>query len=510
MTTGSTEFELKFTSPPADLGQLPESSFIAAVAGDRGGWERLTSTYFDTPDGDLAAQGLSLRLREEGADFIQAVKRNGASPAERVEYETAIESAEDFPAATGDTDIDRLIGDLKDAIVPIAGTSVDRWSAVVAFKDAEIEISIDLGRAECRKDDGSIAIGPLAELELELVSGRRKAVFDFARLLIVNAPLRLHASTKLETALSLKAGSATPPKAKRSLVSPDMTGADVLAGALCGAAVRMASLQSAVLDLRLPEGVHQMRVALRRLRAIERVFRRHLESDEISRLAMRAKIIASAMGPARDWDVFLGETLPSARRNDYAPDTMRALKARAEAVRARAWTQAAAVIARPDFTRFLIDLMEAGSEQKWKGSAGKTLFRPVGDFAPKALDRALRKAVKTAAQIGPGYDLSARHPLRIALKKLRYPVQVFRDLYPKDQRKAYMTALSELQEAFGAVNDAVVAQGLADEAAEGGGQGAMRAAGFISGYKAAEAMAAAKNIDAAWDAFEKMRPFWRD
>jgi CHAD domain-containing protein len=253
-----------------------------------------------------------------------------------------------------------------------------------------------------------------------------------------------------------------------------------------------------------------MRVVLRRLRAIERIYRRYLRSDEIAGLAARAKALANALGPARDWDVFLDETLPAALEADYAPERLRELKARAEMKRAEGWAHAVRVISSPDFARFLIDLLAAGVLQDWRKGAKKKLARPVSEFAPAVLDRVLAKAFRVGEDVKGSTDLAARHPLRIALKKLRYPVQLFRDLYPKSLRKPYMSALSELQDAFGAVNDAVVAQHLADEAAKGGGEGAMRAAGFISGYKAAEAREAAKKIDAAFQAFEKMTPFWRN
>ena len=107
-------------------------------------------------------------------------------------------------------------------------------------------------------------------------------------------------------------------------------------------------------------------------------------------------------------------------------------------------------------------------------------------------------------------SLETFHELRIALKKLRYPVQMFRSLYPKDRRKDYMAALSALQEDFGAINDAVVAQKLAERISAGNGDDAMRAAGFVSGYKAAEAKAAADAIREKWPEFKAMTPFWRE
>lgn len=514
MGAGHTEFELKFTGAPGCLAALPASRFFAAVAPEGGAWERLSSTYFDTDDGALAKRGLSLRLREEGAAYIQAVKARGQNHASRTEYEVAIAKAEDFPAPVGDDVIDELIESLIPELVPIAGTAVDRWAAVLRYKGAEIELGVDLGQMESRDGAGRIFAGPLAEVELELMSGETAAVFDFARLLIENADLRLGGGTKLDAALALADPGNPTPRRKKDDVEGETIAADVLAGSLTDAAARMAELLPALIDFRRAEGVHQMRVALRRLRAIERIFRRYLRSDEIAKLAARAKAIASALGPARDWDVFLEETLPQASAESAVEESLRALKARAEIARAEAWAGAVATVSGKEFTGFMLDVMEAGTEMRWREGARKALFLPAREFAPRVLDRALEKARRTAKEVIGSDEIAARHPLRIALKKLRYPIQLFRGLYPKEKRRDYMASLSALQDAFGAVNDAVVAQRLAEEAAgmngAGGGEKLIRAAGFVSGYKAAQAREAAKKIDAAWDAFDKTAPFWRE
>ena len=511
MAAGRTEFELKFSASPEAAAALPSCRFFAAVAASGGAWERLTSTYFDTADGALAASGLSLRLREEGASVIQVVKVRGDNPAARTEYETEIASPRDFPVRTGAKPVDDAIADAG-MLVEIAGTIVDRWSAIIEFRGAQIELAVDLGRAERREGEGRTLSAPLAEVELELISGERKAVFDFARLMLDNAPLRLAAGTKLDAALGL--GRSAIPKYRMAPVQASASAGELLNASLTATASRLAGLHAAVVDLRRPEGVHQVRVALRRFRAVERIFRRNLGNDEIRSLALRAKSIAAALAPARDWDVFIGETLAIVSADPSAPPGLRQLRAAAEAERAGAWAEAVETLSSPAFTHIALDLLEAGTLATWRTSAAEALDKPLAAFAPKALDRALKKTMKMAAQVrsnGPSAadDLATLHPLRIALKKLRYPLQTFKGLYPKAARKDYMQALSALQASLGAVNDAVVAQGLADRASNGGGEEVMRAAGFISGYKAAEARYAAREIDAAWDAFEKMTPFWK-
>ena len=60
-----------------------------------------------------------------------------------------------------------------------------------------------------------------------------------------------------------------------------------------------------------PGGVHQSRVAMRRLRAALRAFKGVLPYDRAESVQQRASLVpAGKLAPARDWHVFLDETLP--------------------------------------------------------------------------------------------------------------------------------------------------------------------------------------------------------
>ena len=504
------ELEIKFTGAPSALSALPGSPFMDALTRGEGAWERLETRYYDTPEGDLAASGVSLRLREAGGGLVQTVKRKGAAGVvDREEWERPLNNGEAFPALTGASDIDVALSTLADRLRPELRIDVDRWACAFPFRNSRLEIAVDLGVSQAAAE-GSRPPAMVGEVELELITGSAEDLFAAAKLLLVNAPLRLSARSKLETAKAAAAGTEAEIPSRRKIdASAGETAGVLLQRALVAAAERMIDIQPAITQARAVEGVHQMRVELRRFRAIERVFRRSLGDETLSRLAGRAKIFARALGPARDWDVFLAETLSAAASHDYAPEGFAALKAKAHGLRAEAWGRAAAIIDGLSFSTFLLELLEAAHAATWaRPEENEALAAPVERYARKALDRTWRKTRKTAFEMDRD-NLAARHPLRIALKKQRYAVQIFRALYPKDSRKPYMAAMSALQEAFGAVNDAVVAQGLANEAAMGGGERAMRAAGFICGFHAARAEAAAKEIDAAWAAFEEMTPFWR-
>lgn len=538
MTKPYREFEIKLAGAPRDVAALRRSHLVRSKATSRGAWERLTATYYDTPTAELTRAGVSLRIRTSAGERIQTIKReeNSLSTLDRFEFETELRNLEAFPISPGEAVIDAILDEARERIAPVSRTVTDRWHATVEHGGAGIELSIDLGVAERWTAEGRFA-GPIAEAELELVDGDRAAAFSLARFLIEESGGRLRPALRSKSAQAQALGRTrarlTPSKPPK--LPKDATVGDALAGTLAEIAGQVIDLIPFIAETREEEGVHQMRVALRRLRAIERLFRAAAGDEDLRRLGAQARIWAQRLGPARDWDVFAARALPlalgqnrdetpatSADGRDDDPATEHAsgqargqaraggqrLAARVEEMRAEAWSAAAEAVSTPAFAIFALDLLECAAVRRSGASENRPLRGKAATFAAEALDDRLAAADALAPALGVG-DPAAGHPLRIALKKLRYAAQTFRSLYPKARRKPYMSALSRLQDAFGALNDAVVAQRLADEAADGQGVKAANAAGFLAGYRAAEAAEAARSVHALWVGFRAQEPFWR-
>ncbi len=506
------EFEIKLQGAAADISALRRSRLFASLRNSKATWERLISTYYDSPDGALQRAGASLRLREEAGGVVQTIKQKGANGGvvARLEDERALGPSDAFPMAPADAALAALIGGAPD-LSPVARTVTDRWAVTLEKSRTRIEAAFDVGRAEAFREGKAALSAPLAEAELELLDGEPEVLFKVARLCLEQGEgrLRLAAASKEEQARRLLNGSpALEPEQNLALDATASVGGAFVA-ALMASAVRVIEIAPAVTDLRLSEGVHQMRVALRRLRAIVRVFREAIDCDEIRRLARKARKFSSALGPARDWDVFLDQTLPPFRARGYEPEGVAAIEARAASLRADAWDEAAATVNSLSFNRFALDLLEAAHLQDWRREAVPLCDQQAVAFAARALDSRLVE-VRATASAADAMKPAERHPLRIALKKLRYAAQTFRSLYPREQRKPYMAAMARLQDALGAINDAVVAQSLANEAAAGQGRAAARAAGFLCGFRMAEAEAASQAISESWHAFDAMAPFWRE
>ena len=340
-----------------------------------------------------------------------------------------------------------------------------------------------------------------------MTKGERADLFDFARLLTESSGVRLSPQSKLDQARALAAGAQILINKMPTLsLTGDETAGDVLQAAIGLVAERITALPAGAVDGRDPYALYQLRVALRRLRAIERTYRPFLSGKKFRRLAKRARIIGKLLGPARDWDVFIDQTLPEMTASNGALQSVSALTAAAGGARAAAWADAREALNTPEFNSFLIDLNEFALSPFRQKELRGALSTRVADFAPKALDRQRKRAVKTVRRTDQT-TADGRHRVRLALKKLRYSVQLFKSLYPKEIRSGYMRAMRDTQDTYGELNDAHCAKELAQEAAAMAD--AKRAAGFVAGYVSVADQEAAERTTRYWRELEAMTPFWR-
>lgn len=151
------EIELKFAVRAEDLDAV-----LAAAPAGEDETLRLRSVYFDTADGALAAAGISLRVREDGARKVQTMKRGkGVSREEREAEVEALDAS--WPELAG----------LQ--LQPVSEVVVERRQRRVRFAGAEIEIAADVGEARAAGRSEAFS-----ELELELKSGPEAALHALA------------------------------------------------------------------------------------------------------------------------------------------------------------------------------------------------------------------------------------------------------------------------------------------------------------------------------------------
>jgi len=505
------EVELKLECEGPDLAALAAHRLLG---GRKGRAKHLLSTYYDTPSHALKAAGLTLRVRKEGARFVQTVKAGEGTPGlfDRDEWESTVAGETPVTEALADTPAAELLAGSEEGLVPVFRTVVARRQSRVTRNETVILAIVDEGRIETEAGDAV-----LGELELELVSGDPGELFGLAREIGESVPLRLGALSKSARGFRLVEGVGRAPSKAPPLALPEGASAAQAFQAIAGACLRHLRLNEAVFLLsRDPEALHQMRVALRRLRSAFSLFDPILAHDPAARaLAEEIKRIAEPFGRARNLDVFLEETLPaSAERRPDEPG-LADLGARLGADRDAAHAAGLAVLASPEWRGLLLDLVAWTQTGPWLGEGGPPeRDGPARDFAGLVLDR-FRKRVKKRGRDLAGLDPEARHRVRIAAKKLRYGADFFASLFPektaRKRHKAFAAALSDLQDHLGALNDLATAHTVLADVADGG-PGSGRAA-FAAGLTAADGEAGSAGlIEAAADAYDDLmdaKPFWR-
>ena len=506
------EIELKLRVAPEDLPRLKE---LPPLAGARATSKQLESVYFDTPDLRLRGRAVTLRVRRSGSRFLQTVKSApGAAGTALVRSEWEV------PVGGPDPDLSALpaealaaLGPLDAAEVrPVFASHVKRSVRVIGAGDGtEVEVAVDQG--ELRTPDGRTL--PLAEIELELKRGTdTRALYDLALALNEALPLRIEPRAKSDRGYDLAAGTrVTWSKAGSLELSPDETVEEALGGIVRHCLDHLVANEACALAGNEPEGIHQMRVALRRLRSALSTFRDVIPGPQAAVLGPEVKWLADAFGPARDWDVFLTETMAPAAEAFPGDPALAALSAAGERARAQGYVRAREAILSPRYTALLLKLGAWVDGRGWRDQAvseqSSRLFEPVTGFADAMLAKRHRQARKRGRHFAR-LDAEARHQLRITLKKLRYAAEFFRALYPAKPVRRYLKELAALQEALGHLNDVATVAKLVRqlEAEPEAPAGWSLGAGIVLGWRARGLADLEPELVRDWEAFADAEPFW--
>ena len=249
-----------------------------------------------------------------------------------------------------------------------------------------------------------------------------------------------------------------------------------------------------VLASRRPIGIHQTRVALRRLRAAFGLFRHAVDGPVIRALSAEAKWLAGECAPSRDLHVFLTETV-----SDVPPLVKRVARRLADAhlQRARAALSGARFDAFDRQLHAFLDLSPAVSADR------------LDEFARKELDAHHDKVRHRGRKIET-LEVRRLHRLRIAIKKARYAATFLKPAFASATATPYIEATVRLQGALGALNDRAVAQHVLADLATA----ARPTEDVAKPLKRLAKQAASGNkrrrrkLERAWKAFRKAERFW--
>lgn len=512
------ETELKISLPAAEAARLLADPGLEGLRLAPRRKETLLSIYHDTPEAALSAAGIALRLRKTGRRWVRTIKSGARATG------PGLFSQEEFevPAPGGRLTLDGP--DPEGALAAVAA-ALDGATPAPVF-ETRIARTIerlrtpDGGEAELAVDIGAVEAGdtstPIREAELELVSGSVAGLYDLARSLFPTGPVRFSSINKAARGYALLRGETEAPvtarKAGTFTYDPAAPVEQVAAAVFRDCLAQIADNLLVVVETDLPEGPHQLRIGLRRLRTAIGVFGPALGTHALAPLGAAARDIGRVVGGLRDLDVLIGEVVPSAGggADAAARDALlSALAGRRETVRA----EVRAALVAGDTTGFLFDVGRLIESRGWLDPADwdqtARLATPVADAAPDLLDAAYRKVRKRGRRIRER-DAEGLHDLRKALKSLRYTAEMLEPVYAHDKAVEFIAALRKLQDIFGSRNDAAMAgELLAREDAPGRETAAaQRAVGWVLGTLEEQARRDTEALYDRWHSFRGTDPYW--
>ena len=503
------EIELKLSLTAEEAVRLFRLPLLRSLATGRARSRQLVTTYYDTPNQTLRRKGVALRVRRDGKRLQQTLK-----------VPVGIDGgARHFREI--DSDIDRarpdvrridhaLIGSIFDgakerSLRPVFTSAFERRILPVKLGESEIEVALDVGelRAGRRR-------APICEAELELKSGDPARLYELALAMQANLPLRIERRTKAARGYRLRNGR-KPMVEKWQAVQLERshTVREAFPWLARSCIAHVLSNVPVVLESRDPAGVHQVRVGLRRLRTLLDAFRGYLSPQVLAHINAERRWLQRHLGPAREWDVFVTETLDPALADFADRAAARTVRRFAGNLRNAAYADARATLADVRLTDFMLRLEGWLDTGAWTNASAETLDRPVASLAQRALSRCYDR-VETLAERGGTLSDEEVHALRIRIKTLRYSADFFANLYDRDSADRLLMAARAIQDILGRFNDAVVGQSLLArlESAVAGRPGAAEAIDHVRRGLVAATTCDRDDLVGAWREIERAGTFW--
>ncbi|MEN8218539.1 MAG: CHAD domain-containing protein [Pseudomonadota bacterium] len=491
----STEIELKLHIAPKNADKLTQHPLLKSA-----NHKHLYNTYFDSPAHDLLQRGVGLRVRRIGDRRLQTLKTAGNALGglhQRQEWENDITGEtpdySQFPKGA----LPNWCAKPKnlEKIGPLFTTDFMRTTWQLTYDGSEIEVALDQG--EIKTQTASI---PLSEVELELKTGSPDKLYKLALKLQDTLPLFIENKSKAERGYALhKPKPFTYRKAGAVNLNPDMTAEQAFIHIIWHCLGHLHANEDMVLYGKDIEGVHQMRVALRRLRSALNLYKPLIPNKTHAKLRQELKWITSILGVARDWDVFA-----LSLQQMQAP-SLKGLRKTVARLQARAYVAVRDALRSQRYNRMLLTLGKCLTQRPWrKATKLSRLDKPVRKFASQILDSHYQGVCRQGENFAQ-LNAEELHELRISIKKMAYGSRFFAELYPQKVARSFTKGLSHLQDELGILNDGNVASDLLNKAGLDK-KAAVRQ--FLNGWYAHQQMIHLARLEKAWQAFLEQKIFW--
>ena len=513
------EIEVKLELPPASVPELKTIPLLRSP-GKNAKSETQVSLYFDTGKHKLRKKGLMLRVRRVGNRYVQTIKATGnARLFERDEWESDIAGETPDLRLARDTALEPLLSNkFCRQLKPVFETRVSRTTYPIADGKRSVALTLDEGRIEAGRRSE-----PLCEIELELKRGEESELFELARVLSRAVPVQLALKSKADRGYELledkEKGAAKSAPIALAAGTSTRDGFRVI-GRAC---LKQVVGNEPALLAGDPDGVHQMRVGLRRLRAAMSLFGDILRDPETDELKRELRWLSRELAPARELHVLETRVVAPVKRRHSRAAGVSSLSRDLAEQRAAALARAQEAVRSARFRGLTLEIaawLETGLWTRPKDERMRDRGdAPIEDSAVEQLTRRFKKIRKRGRKLAQ-LDAARRHKLRIQAKKVRYASEFFAGLFPRKRaskrRKKFLSALGRVQDCLGDLNDIAVHEDRITAIARGGRRGRRRrnpkrafAAGLLTGHEDARLDLVMKTATDAYARLAKLKPFWR-
>ena len=268
--------ELQFRYDPKHHDRLAKAPWMRALQSGDAASRAVDHVYFDTPDHVLQRHGVTLRIDGRG-------KRTPPLPSlDRLRSDPGLRKY--------------LSKRAFDSLRPVFATHVKRVTRKLKpSQDAEVALDFDelnVSANGLRK--------PNKAFELALRSNDPHALYRLARLIAATVPVRLVSGSIEDRAVALLEGRApTFAKASPLALRPGTSGEEALIATVSNCLAHLSANEECAMAMADPEGVHQMRVALRRLDASLTVFGDLIPETQLDRLRRKNQGVTHPPAPPR-------------------------------------------------------------------------------------------------------------------------------------------------------------------------------------------------------------------
>jgi CHAD domain-containing protein len=457
---------------------------------------QLDATYYDTPDVRLGRSSITLRHRLGEGDERWTLKL----PADQRPVD-GLSRREISVYAPGDAVPDEITALIAarvrtSSLGPVAHLQTLRLR--VAVHDAEGEQLAEIVDDEVSVLDGERLALRFREVEVEIADDAPEALLGaiVSRLRDAGADAP-DPTPKVVRALGPVVSQ--PPELVDVVLSKEPSAAEVLQRGIASSVRRLIEHDPVAREGTDPEGVHQARVATRRLRSDLRVFRTLIDDGWARSLRDELGWLAEQLGRVRDADVLLDRL--ERQMDELDPDDRAGGRELIELLSGQRAEHRVALHSALSSRRYLelVDRLVDAAESPRLLPAARN---PAASALPKLVHKPWKVLAASADRIGPKSEDSELHEVRILAKRARYAADVATIVCGAPARR-FASAMADVQTLLGDHQDAHVAEQWLRTAARSSSPSAALTAGQLMAIERDDAARLRAEWPAVWNRSRK-------